>query len=83
MATVARWLSAMALGGALVAVLFWPAVATVRVAIRGGSEAGAGLLTPAPAELDSGSVRRPLALAGETSSGRSATVSAAAALIAR
>ena len=66
MATVARWLSAMALGGALVAVLFWPAVATVRVAIRGGSEAGAGLLTPAPAELDSGSVRRPLALAGET-----------------
>ncbi|MFO0907609.1 MAG: ABC transporter permease subunit [Isosphaeraceae bacterium] len=50
----------------LVPVLLWPAVATIGVALRGGSEPGAGLLSPAPIGLDSGEIRRPLALFAES-----------------
>jgi iron(III) transport system permease protein len=66
MATAARWLSGAVLALALAAVLGWPAVATLGVALRGGSEPGAGLLMPAPDDVAAGGVRRPLALALET-----------------
>lgn len=54
----------LALG--LTAVLLWPAAATLFVALRGGAEPGAGLLSPLPAGVESGGVRRPLGLAVET-----------------
>jgi iron(III) transport system permease protein len=63
------WPAAAALAAALTVVLFWPAAATVRVALMGGpggEPAGGGLLSPAPAGVESGGVRRPLGLALET-----------------
>src|SRR5262249_41704151 len=63
-------LAGAALAAALRGRVFLPAVATVLVASRGSSgdelAGGGGLLTPAPAGVETGGVRRPLGLAVET-----------------
>jgi iron(III) transport system permease protein len=66
---MAAWAGSAALAAALAIVLFWPALATVLAALRGGAGgdlSAGGLMTPAPTDVESGAVRRPLRLAVES-----------------
>ena len=63
-----KWVPGLLVAAALAAVVGWPALATVLEAAGGGpgGATGGGLLSPAPAGVDTGGVGRPLGLAFET-----------------